>query len=124
MQIARLEEQLILEQEVADGDQPARKKLAALNNEIAMADFEATQDVHIELNPPETNKHNNAWRTYRASCTRGRRGALHRIRISATKWQTARIPQGRYQPLPKEPTTNSATSRQLQQDLSAQDASI
>jgi hypothetical protein len=32
MQIARLEEQTILEQEVAAGDRPAKMKLAALNN--------------------------------------------------------------------------------------------
>ena len=40
-------------------------KLAALNNEIAMADYEATQDVPIELTPSENTKHNNAWRTHR-----------------------------------------------------------
>jgi hypothetical protein len=65
MQIARMEEQAILEQEVAAGDRPAKMKLAALNNEIAMADYEATEDVIIKLTPSENTKHQNAWRTYR-----------------------------------------------------------
>jgi hypothetical protein len=65
IQIARLEEQQILEQEAAAGDRLAKMKLAALNNEIAMADYESTQDVPIELTPSENTKHNNAWRTHR-----------------------------------------------------------
>jgi hypothetical protein len=40
-------------------------KLAALNNEIVMADFQQSLDVPIELTDLEKTQHNNEWRTYR-----------------------------------------------------------
>jgi hypothetical protein len=65
LQLARLEEQLLLEEEVLAGDRSARMKLAILNNAIAEGDFQLTVDVPIEMTDSEKTQHSNKWQTYR-----------------------------------------------------------
>ena len=66
LQAARRKQETALEKAVADGKDPeAPMKLATLQNEIAKAEFDMTQDVPIELTDSEKTQYSNAWRTFR-----------------------------------------------------------
>ena len=66
LQTARRAQRFILQQAVDDGKDPeAPMKLAVLENDIAQADFEANEDVPIELTESERTQHSSKWRTYR-----------------------------------------------------------
>lgn len=66
IQAARKQQEIVLEKAVSDGTDPdAGMKLAILQNEIAQADYELSQEVPIELTDSEKTQYNNAWRTYR-----------------------------------------------------------
>ena len=66
LQRARQAQQLVLEAEVLENKDPeAPMRLAVLNNAIAMADFEQTVEVPVELTDAEKTHYNNEWRTYR-----------------------------------------------------------
>jgi hypothetical protein len=63
---AREQRRIQLKAAVSAGqDAEAPMKLALLENEIALAQFEALQEVPIELTESEKTQNNNEWRTYR-----------------------------------------------------------
>ena len=63
--VARRAKEAILTAEVAAGDADAPMKLALLQNEIAQSEYEANEDVPIELRESEKTLNSNEWRTYR-----------------------------------------------------------
>jgi hypothetical protein len=65
LSVAHEQQCILLEAAVAaqlDADAPM--KLAVLENEIVQAEFEASEDVPIELTDSEKTQHSNKWRTY------------------------------------------------------------
>lgn len=66
LQAARRTQEALLEQAVKDKTDPkAPMELAVLQNEIAQAEYDASQDVPIEMTDSERTQFSNAWRTYR-----------------------------------------------------------
>jgi len=65
LQTARRAQEVILQREVAAGEVDAPMALALIQNEIAQGDFEANQEVPIELSDAEKTLNSNEWRTYR-----------------------------------------------------------
>jgi hypothetical protein len=67
IQQARRAQETVLEAAIAlDGDEEnAPMRLAILQNEIAQGDFEANEEVPIQLTDSEKTQHSNEWRSYR-----------------------------------------------------------
>ena len=66
LQTARRAQRMALQTAVIAGVDPdAPMKLAIMDNEIAQGDFEANNEVSIELTDSEKTANSNAWRTFR-----------------------------------------------------------
>ena len=59
IQAARRAQEILLQADVADGDQDAPMQLAILQNEIAQGEFEAGEEVPIQLSDSEKALHSN-----------------------------------------------------------------
>ena len=65
IQAARRAQEAVLQAEANAGDLDARLSVAVIQNQIAQGDYEAAQEVPVELSDAEKTLYGNEWRTYR-----------------------------------------------------------